>query len=116
MRKWDGIFRRLVEEEFKKLDIDIRYVDDVLIAILWKRESGWSREDLEKFVMEKMRQIVDSVNNMLKFTVDYPSAHPSGWMPVLDTQVRVRYNQVEYLYFEKPCRVNLLRSVPHLTP
>ena len=40
--------------------------------------------------------------NYIQFTVDCPSNHPSGWMPLLATQVRVAAdNTIDYKFFEK---------------
>ena len=36
-------------------------------------------------------------------TVDFPSAHDSRWMPVLDLQVRIgEDNTVEWIFYKKP--------------
>ena len=37
MRKWDGLFMRKIEAELNKLGLDIKYVDDKLVAVLWQR-------------------------------------------------------------------------------
>ena len=45
-------------------------------------------------------EIANSVSPNTRLSVDYPSAHPSGWMPLLDIQVRVasdNTNKVELL-------------------
>ena len=36
---------------------------------------------------ETIRQIGDSVNPMIQLTVDYPSKHTSGRVPILDLEV-----------------------------
>ena len=53
--------------------------------------------------MEKLREVADRMLEMLNFTCDHPEKHSSGWMPVLDTQIRSKDNQLQFLYFEKPC-------------
>ena len=48
-------------------------------------------------------QIGNTVSNFLKLTTDCPSNHPSGYMPMLDLQVKVdQNNKVEYLFYSKP--------------
>ena len=39
-----------------------------------------------------MLEIANSLVPYLQFTLDCPSLHPSGWMPLLDLQVRVTTN------------------------
>ena len=57
-------------------------------------------------VMEKLREIANTILNMLQFTQDHPGAHRSGWMPCLDLQVRVKEDQIQFKYFEKQCSNN----------
>ena len=42
------------------------------------------------------------ISDFLKFTADWPSANESRYMALLDIQVRVVDNQVEYLFYSKP--------------
>ena len=46
-------------------------------------------------------EIGNSVSEFIKLTADFPSKHESGWMPLLDVQVRVRDNQVEHKFYKK---------------
>ena len=47
-------------------------------------------------------EIGNSVSNFLKLTTDYPSKHPSGFMPLLDIQVKIEQKQVVYKFYNKP--------------
>ena len=37
----------------------------------------------------------------ISLTVDTPSKHRSGWMPILNIQVKVEDNKVVYMWFKK---------------
>ena len=57
--------------------------------------------------------IANSIFDYIKFTVDCPSNHPSGWMPLLGSQVRVAEdNTIDYLFFEKEiaCKFVMMRD------
>ena len=61
--------------------------------------------------MEVIKDIAESVDEMLKFTIDVPSNHKSGSMPVLDVQVRVNKeenNRIDFEFFEKPTKNKLV--------
>ena len=49
-----------------------------------------------------LQEVANSILPYLKFTVDSPSSHPDGWMPVLDLKVRVQGNQIQHAYYRKP--------------
>ena len=49
-----------------------------------------------------LAEVANSIFDYIQFTVDCPSNHPSGWMPLLATQVRVAAdNTIDYKFFEK---------------
>ena len=48
-----------------------------------------------------IQEIGNSINNYIRLTVDTPSSHPSGWMPILNIQVKVEDNKVVYKWFRK---------------
>lgn len=48
-----------------------------------------------------IQEIGNSINNYIKLTVDTPSLHSSGWMPILNIQVKVEDNKVVYKWFKK---------------
>ena len=92
-----------IEIEIKTLCFFTRYVDDVMVALVWDRTEIRSMVEMEQIMMDKMRTVADQVFEMLSFTHDHPGAHPSGWMPVLDTQIRSNNNRLEFKYYEKEC-------------
>ena len=49
-----------------------------------------------------LQEVVNSILPYLKFTVDSPSNHPDGWMPVLDLKVTVQGNQIQHAHYRKP--------------
>ena len=85
----------------------MKYVDDVNLVMAWLRLSTrwigdtlehrmeWERDDVEagrtegQVTMEAMRKAANSIIPWLQFTVDEPSQHSSGTVPMLDLQVWV---------------------------
>ena len=48
-------------------------------------------------------ELGNSISSFIKLTADFPTAHQSGWMPVLDFQVRMGAgNKIEYKFYSKP--------------
>ena len=45
-------------------------------------------------------EIANSVS-FLNLTVDCPSLHPSGFMPILDLQIKTENNQIIYKFYKK---------------
>ena len=60
-----------------------------------------------------LADIANSIFEYIQLTVDCPSNYPSGWMPLLATQVRVAEdNTIDYLFFEKEiaCKYVMMRN------
>ena len=53
--------------------------------------------------MEELRKISNTVYGCVQFTVDCPSSHEAGMVPVLDLQMYVQDGLVKYQFFEKTC-------------
>jgi hypothetical protein len=51
-----------------------------------------------------LQELANTLCPSIQMTADYPSAHPDGWMPILDTSVRVRKedNTVDFRHYRKP--------------
>ena len=50
-----------------------------------------------------VQEIANSISPNTSLSVDFPSAHQSGWMPVLDIQVKVASdNTIDWLFYKKP--------------
>ena len=108
MNFWDSEFKRGVSIELRALNLDLCYVDDILVALVCDLVEGMDRKSLEEKVMASLKKVADKVLDMLQFTFDYPSASAKGWMPCLDVQLKVEDNKILYKYFEKPCCNNYL--------
>ena len=58
-------------------------------------------------------QIANAVTSDIRLTIDYPSNNESGWMPILDLQVKSDNNQLDWKFYKKKIsnhRVMLARS------
>ena len=57
--------------------------------------------------MQILKDIGNSIYKCVQFTIDCPSLHPSGMVPILDLNVYVEDNQIVHEFFEKPvaCKV-----------
>ena len=97
------------------------YVDDTMVATeelepgsRYIKEEGKVRvveEEIEgdRLIAGDLRtakvlaEIGNDIFNYLQFTVDCPTTNPSGWMPLLATEVRVAAdNTIDYRFYEKP--------------
>ena len=59
--------------------------------------------------MEVIKDIAESIDDMVKFTVDYPGNHKSGKLPILDIEAKMneeKQNKVEFEFYEKPTKHN----------
>ena len=57
--------------------------------------------------MTVIKDIAESVDDMISFTFDYPGNHKNGRMAVLDLEVSVnrdKKNKIEFEFYEKPTR------------
>ena len=97
-----------------------RYIDDVnavteavppgteytagkLVVNPEKAERDSTRpEDL--ITMEVVRDIANDIDDMIKFTIDVPTNHSDGKMPVLDLKVWLEDNKIRYTFYEKPMK------------
>ena len=52
-------------------------------------------------------EIANSVS-FLNLTVDSPSLHPSGFMPILDLQIKTENNQIVYKFYKTEVSNNLV--------
>ena len=71
----------------------------------------WEEEDSEKTPLEMtvtiLRETVTGVETYLEFTFETGADFEDGWLPTLDTSLRVnKDNQVDFKYFEKPTTTN----------
>ena len=78
MNFWDSEFKRGVSIELRALNLDLCYVDDILVALVCDLVEGMDRKSLEEKVMASLKKVADKVLDMLQFTFDYPSASAKG--------------------------------------
>ena len=113
-----------MEEVKLKITKYIRYMDDgraVLYPIKagWRWEEGnlwyckrWEIEDSPLSGVEVTRRVIEAsmqeVLPFLKFTTEVGEGE-EGWLPTLDTQVRVEgNNMISFKYYEKPTVTNVM--------
>ena len=48
-----------------------------------------------------IKQIADKICPSIKVTVDYPSRHTPGYMPILDVEVKVKDNMILHRFYRK---------------
>ena len=50
-----------------------------------------------------MQELANTLCPFIQMTADYPSAHPNGWMPILNVSVQVTAdNMVDFKHYRKP--------------
>jgi hypothetical protein len=60
-----------------------------------------------KVTMEVVQKIANSINPMIKLTVDTPCNYDDGKLPVLDVKVDVNEdedNRIDFEFYEKPTK------------
>ena len=72
----------------ESLEAGTRWKDGALIVDLEKKNDDEGRTD-EEITMEVFKDIAESIDDMISFTVDYPGNHKNGKMPVLDVQAAI---------------------------
>ena len=101
----------------------MRYMDDGRKVLQpckkgWRWRDGtlvysvrWENEDHDRTGLDITKDIIkESINGIydfLDFTVETGDEFEDGWLPTLDTSLRVSSkNIIEYKYFEKPTTTN----------
>ena len=90
----------------ESLEAGTRWKDGALIVDLEKKNDDEGRTD-EEITMEVFKDIAESIDDMISFTVDYPGNHKNGMMPVLDVQAAINKNEdnkIEFEFYEKPTK------------
>ena len=99
-----------LEDERIILKLYSRYVDDGNIVIKSDSNSiGNSNEQQEQEIMEKLKDVANSIHESISVKVDYQSYHENQRLPILDTQMRIKKveisgtkkHQILYSYYEK---------------
>ena len=102
-----------------KVELAMRYMDDgraFLFAIKagWRWIEGdlkfckrWEQEDQHLTTTERTRKVIHGsmmdLEDFLNFTMETCEDFPSGWLPTLDTDLKVNENNIiQYNFYEKP--------------
>ena len=118
--QWEGVLRTMSIQFW----LNTRYMDDGRTAMPplkpgWRMVDGalkycikWEREDQElsniEITKRVMLETLNGVDESLKFTIETEEDFYDGWLPTLDTKLKVtRSNQVLHGYFEKPTNSNV---------
>ena len=118
-RKWE----RLIKGAGVKLELYWRCMNDGRIGLHpikrgWSWVDGtmqyclrWEKEDegrdLLEVTVEALRGSMRGVMNYLEFTFESGQDYEDGWLPTLDTNLRVgEQNIISYKYYEKPTTTN----------
>ena len=103
----------------------IRYMDDGRTWLHpfkagWRWVNGellycqrWAMEDINITPLERTEKILHGtmggIENFLTFTMDTGRDFTDGWLPILDTSLKMSpHNIVQYRFFEKPMGPNMM--------
>ena len=62
---------------------------------------------VEEITMNVIKEIANSLDDMIKFEVDYPEKNKSGKIPILDIEASInksKQNKLEFEFYEKPTK------------
>ena len=83
-----------------------KLVDDKLVCDTEKAKEDENKND-SMVTMEILKDIANSIDDMLTFTYDVPSNYSDGKMPALDLSVSINEeeeNRIDYELYEKPSK------------
>ena len=85
---WDKQFIQKLLENNIILQLYKRYVDDIKMLIDKLKKASQNRDETEdKAIMDKIKEIGNSIHKSIEITTDTPSEHKDKKMPVLDLKV-----------------------------
>ena len=85
---WDIQMKKKLYENNIVLLIYIRYVDDINMIIDKQKEATQNRDEKEDLaIMEKVREIGNSIHPSIEITTDTPAQNPDKKQPILDLKV-----------------------------
>ena len=122
-----------VLQKFKRMGIKIalykHYVDDVVVflkqinpgwvfdnvsgKLIYNPDHEYSNMEADLRTMSILRDIVNHQDTDIQMTIDVPSLHSNRRLPVLDLEVFLIENQINFSFYKKPMsnpRVNLFQS------
>ena len=124
MQMWDSKWLDRLSKLKIVIELAMRYMDDgraFLHAIKagWRWSDGglkfcrrWELEDQVLTPTERTRRVLHGtmcgIAEFLTFTMETGEDFASGWLPTLDTDLKVKEdNQVQYTFYEKPVSSNV---------
>ena len=122
---WVKKFKKRLEALGIEVDLLERFVDDINIVCDSTQpgaeySDGQLTVDIDKIeedeekgedarTMEVIQKIANDINGMIQLTIDAPSKHEDGKMPVLDLKVWLSSDkEIEYIFYEKPMKSMLV--------
>ena len=104
MMYWDFLYLEKVAAAGLLLLLYLRYVDDSNQAVKVSDD-----ETIEE-VVDKLKEIANSILPGIKMEVDVPSNHEDDKLPILDMKVYMKDNYIVYEHYEKPMASKLVIS------
>ena len=99
-------FKDDIEIAIESLEKGSKLVENEIIIDENKKLVDENKSDT-KVTMEVIQEIANSINPMIKLTVETPCNFEDGKLPVLDVKVNVNEkenNRIDFEFFEKPTK------------
>ena len=82
---WDKQIKMKLDRDGISVQMYSRYVDDInIVCKMTSPEPG--RKESDETIMKHIQRTANSIHKSIKVTIDYPSNHDNGRMPVLDLE------------------------------
>eukprot|EP00794_Sanderia_malayensis_P016493 gene16493-18133_t len=82
---WDRVLKERLSHTEIKMQMYSRYVDDIDI-VCTAVSNPVDTEMPDKSAMKMVQNVANSIHESIQVTIDFPSNHENGRMPVLDTE------------------------------
>ena len=115
---WDGEFLQRCQRAGVAREMYLRYLDDVNMitrclpagtvyqdgGLVVDRQLEEEEQGVEgdKVTARVVREVANSITNMIRMEEDVPSNHPSNKLPILDLEVWVEGNTILHQCYKKP--------------
>ena len=99
-------FKDDIDVVTEALEKGLKYVDGKLVIDEDKKKIDEGKSD-EKVTMEIIRDIAETIDPMIKLTIDTPCNHDGRAIPILDLEVNINAdedNRIDYQFYEKPTK------------
>ena len=118
MLMWDLAYLTKLKNMGIKISLYSRYVDDIVL-VCREFEPGWyfglkegkllynpgheySNLQADQRTMYVLRDIANQMDSDIQLTIDTPSLHSNGRLPVLDLEVFLIQNKIHFSFYKKP--------------